>query len=212
MSKKLWIAGLVALVAVVAVAGAAVAATGDGHPGGPNGPRSGDQQGQGRHRIPKAIGEVTSIGDDEFTMLTRSDLEITALVDADTSYKDDLEAFEDLEVGMTIGAAGLREGEATFLAKVLFSGERLEDFRRAHGEVSEVGSSSLTIENREGESLTFEVNDDTVFKSRDGEVESLSDIEEGDPIVVGYLVEENGDLLAKVIGVGHPKAERDQQG
>jgi hypothetical protein len=113
---------------------------------------------------------------------------------------------------MIIGAAGLGEGEATFLAKVLFSGERLDDFRRAHGEVIDVGASSITIENRVGERLTFDVNDDTVFKSCDGEVESLGDIEEGDLVVLGYLVEESGDLLAKVIGVGQPKSASDQQG
>ena len=215
MSKKLWLAILVALVLVVAVAGVAVAGSGDQHPGNPPRPNTQDRQGDSTHRFPHALGEITSIGNDEFTMLTRSDVEVTVLVDEDTRYLGELEDFTDLEVGMTIGAAGLREGEGTFLAKALFAGERLTDFRRAHGEVTDVGNSTLTIETRNGESLTFKVDDDTKFKSRDGEVENLADIDEGDRIVVGYFVNDSGDLIAKVIAVGGPKpdgAQRDGQG
>jgi len=214
MSKKIWTAGLIALVLVVSVAGAAFAASTDQHPGNPPGP-NGDRQGDGPRRPPHALGEITSIGADQFTMLTRSELEVTVMVDEDTNYFGDLESFTDLEVGMQIGAAGMREGEGTFLAKAIFAGDRLEDIRRAGGEVTDVGNSSLTIENREGETLTFEVDENTRFKSRDGEVEGLSDIEEGDHVALLYLVADNGDLVAKVIGVGGPKGDNapgDSQG
>lgn len=207
MSKKIWIAGLIAVVLLVTVAGAAVAASGDEHPGNPPRPNAGERSGDRPHRPPHAIGEITSIGDEEFTMLIRSEIEITVLVNEDTKYLGELESFEDLEVDMRIGAAGVRQGEGIFLAKALFAGERLGDLRRAGGEVTDVGSSSLTIETRNGESLTFEVNEQTRFKSRDGEVEELADIEEGDMVLVIYLVNDSGDLVAKMIGVGGPKGE-----
>ena len=215
MSKKIWTAGLIALVLVVTVTGAAFAASGEELPGNPPRQNNGDKTGNRPHRPLHALGEITAIGDEQFTMLTRSDVEVTVLVDEDTKYFGDLESFGDLEVGLQIGAAGMREGEATFLAKAIFAGDRLEDLRRAGGEVTDVGNSSLTIENREGETLTFEVDENTRFKSRDGEVEELSDIEEGDHVGLLYLVADNGDLIAKVIGVGSPKgdgAQGDSQG
>ena len=215
MSKKIWTASLIALLLLVTAAGAALAASGDEHPGNPPRPNAGDSPSDRPHRFPRAMGEITSIGDEEFTMLTRSEVEVTVLVDEDTQYFGDLESFEDLEVGIQIGAAGVRQGEGTFLAKALFAGERLGDMRRARGEVSDVGNSTLTIETRSGETLTFEVNDQTRFKSRDGEVDELSDIDEGDNVVVGYFVNDSGDLVAKVIGVGGPRlegAQRDSQG
>jgi len=215
MSKKLWTVGLITLVLAATIAGVALAASGDEHPGNPPRPNDGERTGNRPHRPPHAKGEIISLGDQEFTLLTRSDVEITVLVNEDTNYFGDLEAFEDLEVGMQIGVAGSREGEGTFLAKAIFAGERLDDLRRAHGEVTDVGNSSLAIETRNGETLTFEVNDETRFKSRDGEVEELSDIDEGDHVFVGYFVNDSGDLIAKVIGVGGTKPEgvqRDSQG
>lgn len=210
MSKKIWIAGLIAVALLVTAASVAVAASGDEHPGNPPRPNAGEQSGDRPHRPPQAKGEIISIGDDEFTMLIRLEVEITVLVDEDTKYLGDLESFADLEVGMQIGAAGKREGEGTFLAKALFAGERLGDLSRAGGEVTDVGNSSLTIETRDGETLTFEVNDQTRFKSRDGEVQELSDIEEGDMVLVIYLENDSGDLVAKAIGVGGPKGDGDR--
>ena len=210
MSKKIWAAGLIALVLVATVAGAALASSGDEHPGNPPRPNAEDKQGIGHCRPPHALGEITSLGEEEFTMLTRSEFEVTVLVDEDTKYFGDLASFEDLEVGMQIGAAGGRQGEGTFLAKALFAGERLDDLRRAGGEVTDVGNSSLTIETRNGEPLTFEVNDQTRFRSRDGEVEELSDIDEGNHVMVIYLESDSGDLIAKAIGVGGPKGHGHQ--
>lgn len=202
MSQKLWKAGLIALILVVAVAGSALAASGDADPGNPPGPNGGRHGGQRSH----AVGEVTAIGDEEFTLLTRADVELTVLVDEDTRYLGQLGDFDDLEVGMMVGVAGIRQGEQTLLAKVVGSGPGLRQGKHAHGEVTDVDDDSLTIETRSGDSLTFEVTGETRFFSRNGEVQELSDIEEGDQVMVLY-VEENGELIAKAIGVGGPKAD-----
>lgn len=206
MSKKIWTASLIALVLVVAVAGAAMASSGDEKPGNP--PKPGDS----RHgdRPPLLVGEVTAIGEEEFTLLTRNDVEITVLVDDETRYFGDLESFADLEVGLKVGVAGRRQGDQTVLAKGIASADDFPRARRARGEVIDVGALSLTIETRSGESLTFIVNDETRFFSRDGEVEGLSDISEGDHVGVLFVEADNGALLAKGIGVGGPKPDGDK--
>ncbi|HRV95701.1 MAG TPA: DUF5666 domain-containing protein [Anaerolineae bacterium] len=54
------------------------------------------------------------------------------------------------------------------------------------GEVTEVGDDSLMIENRDGESITVNVSDDTViYIVESGEEGSLDDIDEGDTVQVG---------------------------
>jgi hypothetical protein len=196
MSKKIWFAGLLTLVLVLTMASIAYAGSTDQQPGNPPGPRGGPGRGQGLG------GEVIAVGDDQFTLLLRNDVEVTVEVDEDTSYLGDLESFDDIEVGLTVRVAGQRSGDETILARAVASAPYLGQ-TRAHGEVTGVASDSLTIETRDGEIYTFVVTADTEFHSRDGSVESLSDVNAGDLVVVLY--EEDGDdLVALLIGVRQP--------
>lgn len=202
--KKVLLAGLVALVLTATVAAAALAASGKDLPAILDGP------GNGRgHRGAGLRGEITAIGTDEFTVQPTEGDELTISVDADTRYAGDLESFDDLEVGMSVGVA-LARGEGQVLAKAVVSGALL-DAERARGEVTDVGSDSLTIETRDGDSLTFEVTGDTEFHSRDDSVASLSDISVGDHAKVIYE-EDGSSLMALVIGSGTPQGDGPQGG
>jgi len=193
--KNVWIIALLALVMGFGIAGTAIAASDQSptsHPGGPG--------------HPKGMGEVTAIGSDQFTVETRNGTEVTVLVDDDTRYFGDLESFNDIEVGMKVAVMGAREGDQTIAAKAVGSG----DFplgKRAGGEVTAVDNDSLTIENRKGESFTFQVDGETLFFSRNDEIESLSDIEIGDFAKVHYEEASDGTLIAKSIGSGTPKED-----
>jgi len=192
---KIWTAGLITMLTLALVAGSAYA-SGDAHPGGNGGGRRG---GHGQ-------AEVVSIGNDEFTIVVRDESEVTVQVDADTRYFGDLESFNDIEVGMTVHVAGIRKGDETAVARAVGAGE-LPLGERAGGEVTDVDGDSLTIENRDGESLTFQVDGETLFFSRNDEVEDLSDIEVGDHAKIHYEEASDGTLIAKTIAAGTPSEE-----
>jgi preprotein translocase subunit YajC len=208
MSKKnLLFAGVIALILVASVAGAALAASGDDLPGVLNGPGAPGGPGRGG-RVGHLRGEITAISDEEFTLETEEGEEYTFMVDDQTRYFGDLESFDDLEVGLSVAVAAMRNGEDTALAKAVGAGD-IVDATRAHGEITDIGADSLTIETRDGDSLTFVVDGDTQFVSRDGSVTSLEDLEVGDHAMVAYE-EDGADLIALVIGSGGPQGGRPQ--
>jgi len=119
MSKKNWTAGLFALaltlgiVSVAAAAGpsladpsalsgstfaplGAAAGIGPQDPPNPPGPRGGPGRGPLRGR-PHLSGEITAIGDNQFTLTTAGNNEVTVEVDESTSYLGSLDGFDDLE-------------------------------------------------------------------------------------------------------------------
>ncbi len=203
--KKIWIIALLTLVLAFGVAGTAIAAADDApanHPGGP---------GKG-NRLPKGKAEVISIGDDQFSAETPNGTEITVLVDADTRYFGDLDSFNDIEVGMEVAVMGPRQGDQTVLAKALGAGDDFPLGQRAGGEVTAIDSDSLTLEDRDGESLTFQVDGETLFFSREDEVQDLSDIEIGDHVMIHYEEASDGTLVAKSIGAGGPPKGEGQKG
>ncbi len=203
MSKKLLFAGVIALILVASVAGAALAVpTGENLPdalNAPGGPGRGPRGGHLR-------GEITAISAEEFTLETEAGEEHTFMVDDETRYFGDLEGFDDLEVGLSVAVAAMRNGEDTPLAKAVGAGEIL-DATRAGGEITAIGGNSIAIETRDGEELTLEVTADTEFVSRDDTVSSLDDLEVGDHVMVAYE-EDDSDLVALVIASGGPRGER----
>lgn len=206
MSKrKFFFASMIALIVTATLASAALAASGTELPVVLDGPGNG---GPGRGQRGAGLrGEITAVGAEEFTIETINGDEITLAVDAETRYLGDLESFSDLEVGLSVGVTALRDAADTPLAKAVTAGAQL-DATRSGGEVTEVVSDSLTIETRDGESLTFEVTADTEFHSRDGSVTSLSDISVGDHAMVIYE-EDGSSLVALVIGSGTPQFDGD---
>jgi len=203
MSKKVWIAGLISLVLVLAVAGAAVAAPQFAEPAdppNPPGPRGGPGRGPG-FRPPHLTGEITELGDDQFTMTLRIAATITVEVDEQTQYIGSLDSFADLEEGMQVAVAGKRSGEGTLLAKVLMNTADKPLGTRIGGEVTAVGSNSLTIETPNGEKFVFNVDSGTDFLSRENAVNSLADIQMGNHVKVLFEQTASGTLTANLIVV-----------
>ncbi|MGH2606920.1 MAG: DUF5666 domain-containing protein, partial [Anaerolineales bacterium] len=77
---------------------------------------------------------------------------------------------------------------------------------RAAGEVTAVdpGASTFSLQPREGEELTIQVTEDTVFHSRDGEIDALEDMQAGMRAFVRGQVTEDGAHIARGVAVGDP--------
>lgn len=212
MSKKIWIAGVLALALGLIVAGAALAApsqTDLQDPPNPPGPRGGS--GRGPEWPPRLIGEITEIGEEQFSLEGPRGTEFTVEVDEYTSYLGTLVSFDDLEVGMSVAVAGHRSGEGSLVARILVAQDDLPLGTRIGGEVTAIsGTTQLAIETRDGQSFRFSVSAATEFLSRENEVQSLADIAVGDHVTVLYEQTSSGTLAANVIFVAGPPPEAEE--
>ena len=206
MSKKTWIALLGALMLAATVASAAMAAPSQTErldPPNPPGPRGGPGRGP-LWGPPHLAGEITEIGDDQFTVTTANNNEVTIEVSELTSYLGALDSFSDLEVGLDVAVVGHRSGEGSLVARVVATRDDLPFGTRLGGEVTAVGADTLTIETPRGETFVFDVTADTDFLSRENAVLGLGDIEVGNHVMVFFEQSSSGGLAANVILVGGP--------
>jgi hypothetical protein len=206
MSKKILLGGLVALALTAIIATVALAAPSQADPGDPPNP-PGPRGGLGRGPMwepPHLSGEITDIGTDQFTLTTVNNTEVSVEVNEFTSYLGSLGSFADLEVGLDVAVAGHRSGEGSVEARVVITRDDMPIGTPMGGEVTTVGSDSLTIENPRGGTFTFDVTADTDFLSRENNVASLGDIEVGDHAMVLFEQSTSGNLTANVIMVGGP--------
>ena len=206
MFKKSLFGWFLALtLALVATVGAFAATSNEGMP--PTDPIA---------RPARHIGQVTAVGDNTFTLELLNGKTVQIAVDDDTRFRKvggGEASFADITVGRWVAGAVKppQEGEEGVLhARVVvilpedFDPARWKDVRRYPGKVTAVGNDSLTIQTRNGQSLTFAVTDQTRFRSRDGAVKGLGDLEPDMPVLV-IAKDDNGTLtaLAVLAGRGH---------
>ena len=130
-------------------------------------------------------GKVTAVdaAGGSFSIQTREGERLTFSVDEETRFHSRdgaVESLEDLQVGMVAGVGAHQLEDGTYLAVNVGAAnpEDLPDLR-VRGEVVAVGENSFTIQTLRGEELTLVVNEETIFRSRDGSVTSLADLEAG---------------------------------
>ncbi len=183
-------------------------------PGNPPGPRGGPGRGA-LWQAPHITGEITAIADGQFTMTGReADKELTVLIDEETAYIGTAESLSDLAVGDEVAVAGHRGDEkGTLQARVIVLASDLPLGVPVGGEVTAATSSELTIELRDGLSLSFAVDSGTDFLSRDNSATSITDVLVGDHVMVVYEQTASGTLTANLIVVaGEPPAGEDSGG
>ncbi|MBN2044981.1 MAG: hypothetical protein JW757_08185 [Anaerolineales bacterium] len=199
MLKKISFPIVIALLAAGLVTGAASAKA-----------RSSGKSGEDldpNHRM--LIGQILEIGAGEFTVeALNGELHILTVTD-ETVYRTrngeqpGEASFSDLEIGMYVGVYNHEDSWGGFSARLVvllpedFDPNRLK-LLRVSGEVSMVttGGGFFKIETRNGEKLTFTVDEHTRYA--DG-IETLEDLEKGDRVGVIALKQENGDLLVKAV-------------
>jgi len=144
-----------------------------------------------------------------FAVRTLSGTDVHVHVTGNTEYRSrdgSVQAFEDLVVDMRTIVVGQERGDGTVNASVVFAAtpEELPDLMRFKGEVEEVGETYFTFLTVDGRSLTINVIDRTRFRSRDGDVTMLDDLEPGKVALVTAADTEDKGIVALVVVAGTP--------
>lgn len=158
-----------------------------------------------------AVGEITSIGEDQFTVLTEDGVEVLVNVDERTEIyqKNMLLGFDDLEVGDRVKVFGVKLEDESLLASWIRvkpgDGEEEDDEEEdepgnaVHGEVISIGESSLVVLDGEGVEVTVEVDDATEIKYR-GKTIEFEAIEVGNDVTaIGERIDESNLIARKII-------------
>jgi hypothetical protein len=168
--------------------------------------------GEGEH-LPKPFrvhGTIKSAqpGASTFKLDTREGETITFDVNERTRFRGEgIEDLSDLKPGMAALVVAVEVEEGKPLAILIAAGDQddLQERFRALGEVIEVdlAEEQFSMTNRDGERLTITVNERTSYRG-DG-ISGLSDLEPGMKVAVAGVVQEDGTLLARVVGAAYPE-------
>ncbi|MBE9479147.1 MAG: hypothetical protein IMY80_04205 [Chloroflexi bacterium] len=144
-----------------------------------------------------------------FAVRTLSGTDVHVHVTGNTEYRSrdgSIQEFEDLVVDMRTIVVGQERGDGTINASVVFAAtpEELPDIMRLKGEVGGVGDSYFTLLTEDGRSLTINVVERTRFRSHNGEVATLGDLEPGMTALVAAVDTEDNGLIALVVAAGTP--------
>ena len=152
----------------------------------------------------RAAGKVVSVGSSSLTIDTQSGSMTFSIIEKTrfVSQDDSVNSLEDLEIGQGVLVIYVeREGELVALVVGVGDGQG-QKAKRVGGTVQSAGGSHLSIRTGNGQKMSFTVDGNTIIKSKDGSVDDLNDLKNGMPVIVVFVIQEDGTLLAKIIGVG----------
>lgn len=172
----------------------------------------------GRPELERYAGMVASVvpGQDTFSVELRDGGETAFQTGDRTRFRSrdgSVDGLEDLKKGMLVRVGALAQ-DGGLLALVVLAGNPEDrpgqqvDIRRV-GRIVSLGHNELTIETRSGEPFTFSVDGSTVYKSRDGSLDSFDDLEVGMIAAVGAKEIGNGQLKAVWVVAGQPRTDGD---
>lgn len=168
-------------------------------------------------RARPVLGQVTTIGEAEFTVETRDGTEKTFTVGDSTRYRSKEKAeltFADLKTGQWVavvtgrgrGASNLGASDPVRFVVILPDSFDPTRFEGARGKVVSVdpAASQFTLENREGQKTEVTTDSETLYR---GQVASLADLKEG--MFAGVISREMaGDgLVARIVRAGDPSGK-----
>jgi len=152
----------------------------------------------------RGLGQITALGDDQFTVQLKSGQEKMILVDEQTRYfKADGSAgsFADLQVGLWVAGRVVSTAGGPLARVVILLPAGYDPSRTnvaLHGEVTALGENSFTLHTLRGEDRAVAVDSNTAYA---GEVHSFGDLQVGMKAVVGAQKLEDGSLLAVAVAV-----------
>ena len=174
-----------------------------------------------RYPIVKLTGRISEVDTSAstFTLHTRrGDKDVTIIVTNETRFRSreaSIETLADLEPDMLAFVAVKKPGgeidaEQIPLLEALTVAAAAQDQLpesdwRITGEVVSVDNSTFTIETPKGKQFTFSVTEDTHFRSRNTQVQSLDDLEAGMKVLVGVEDLGSGQYHAGLVIAGHLK-------
>jgi hypothetical protein len=136
-----------------------------------------------------------NLGDKTVTIETRNKEILTIQVKQDTHYIGKNKTLSDVKEGMVV-LAGVKGEENETLEAVFFSAQYL--VKRTAGTLSGVNADDgmLTIKSLQNDEITYKVNGNTKYISRNDEIKQLNDLEIGMLIVVSTKAGDQKDHLA----------------
>ena len=153
-------------------------------------------------------GEVWSVDlpGSSFTLHTLAGEEATLLVDENTAFRspgDLVTGLADLQPHMRVTVYADRDDSGAATARLVVVS--LRPTRHA-GEIQAVDpvAGVFKLLRRDGQLLTFSVDENTRFHSPDGSVGGIEDLQAGMQALVGAISLPDGDLLARSVGVRTP--------
>lgn len=149
-----------------------------------------------------AVGKITSVnlGAMQFTLQDRQGVEKTFDVNQDTRFRGAAGDLEDLQEGMGAGVRAQEQAGGGMLALVVVTRAQV---RKYTGQITSVDQAAGTfnLRTRRAGELTFAVDVNTRFRTRDGELDGLEDLEVGMVAIVAARVSgEDGVLTARLVG------------
>ena len=158
----------------------------------------------------RVVGKITGIDlpANTFGLRTWGGDDLQILVTHNTIFRSpngSIQTLSDLEVGLRALVIGM-ESESEFVALVIIAAKRDDPDRvSVIGEIIDVVSAggSFSLEKRDGEVVTILTNEQTRFRSRDGSIQGLDDLEAGMEALVIAVKQEDEGLLGLVVAAGY---------
>ncbi len=175
-----------------------------------------DETSQGKLR---RIGEITGVDLEatSFTLHTLSGEDLRFIVTERTRFRSRngaIEGIEDLSIGMKAFVSAVQDTDGDLIALLVAAGEanELPELRRSSGTIVYVNleENSFLLAMKNGKVQKFDVGPRTRYKSRDGSVNGLSDIDPGMLAVVVALDREDQTPLALWVGVTEAANRRER--
>jgi len=166
----------------------------------------------------RAAGEITAVdaSGSAFDLHTRKGEDLRIQVTAETRFRGregSIGSIDDLEPGMVAAVTADRADGGALQALAVVAGWR-EDLPgggdvdlRVAGRIVSVEGDSLTILTLAGAEKTFSVDGSTVFRSRDGSVDGIEDLQPGQRAIIAARQVAEGEWMAVWVGVGRPVGE-----
>ena len=163
----------------------------------------------------KAVGEIQSVDEASgtFELKTRKGDILNFATGERTRYRGEgIDGLGDLEPGMhalVVAVEGEGELPLALLVAAREPKERPERIR-VIGEITGVnpGQGTFSLQSRAGEDYEFTTSDRTRFRSRDGSIQDIHDLERGMHAIVAAIETEEGDLLALLVAARAAPADR----
>ncbi|TET80626.1 MAG: hypothetical protein E3J37_10820 [Anaerolineales bacterium] len=159
----------------------------------------------------RVVGEITGVDlvASTFSLHAWSGMDLRFFATHSTRFRSSdgsVHELSDLEVGMRALVIGVeRDGGLVALMVVTAKLDNVSDRVRVFGEITGAVSvgGSFSLEKRGGEVVTIQTNERTRFRSRDGLIQGLDDLEAGMVALAIAVEQEDGELLALVIAAGY---------
>jgi hypothetical protein len=171
------------------------------------------------HERIQRVGEITSVDLEAscIVLQSRNGESIEFFITESTNYRsrnDVIQGIADLSIGMKALVTGEQEREGHFIALLIMAGlpDEVPELQRVTGFFVSINADAgiFQLEKKNGEVQEFVAANRTHYKSRDGSISGLADIEPGMVAVVVALVRTDQTPLALWVGVGRKPEQRER--